>query len=83
MVRIILMNFTLVAWMGLMSLNEDKEKVQSVLTLKLTPMEKCINGLYLCKIISRNEINGPDCSSINFYLMKSLKGLGQLIVESE
>lgn len=30
MVRIILMNFTLVAWMGLMLLNEDKEKVQSV-----------------------------------------------------
>lgn len=39
-------------------------------------MEKCINGFYLCKIILRNEINGLDCSSINFYLMKSLKGLG-------
>lgn len=46
-------------------------------------MENCINGLSLCKIISGFEINGPDCSSINFYLMKSLKGLGQLIVESE
>lgn len=46
-------------------------------------MEKSTYGLYLCKIISGFEINGPDCSSINFYLMKSLKGLGQLIVESE
>lgn len=39
-------------------------------------MEKCINGFYLCKIILGFEINGLDCSSINFYLMKSLKGLG-------
>lgn len=81
MVRIILMNFTLVAWMGLMLLNEDKDKVycSRVFNLKISAYGK----MYKCKIISGFQINGPDCSSINFYLMKSLKGLGQLIVESE
>lgn len=42
MVRIISMNFTLVAWMGLMLLNEDKDKVycSRVFHLKISAYRK-------------------------------------------
>lgn len=44
-------------------------------------MERCNSGIYPCKIISGFERFGSD--NINFYLMKSLQGLGQPFVESK